>query len=108
MRLRICDGERERIALPSIEMVEQAFAPGAALRRGTEISLADGERWLTALPVGAPDGGVDDDAEKFLLLAGTGESAELTGPVGRREALRRFREFVQASGPSLMGGWICS
>jgi hypothetical protein len=49
MRLRICDGERERIAPPSIEMVEQAFAAGASLPRGTEITLTDGERWLTAL-----------------------------------------------------------
>jgi hypothetical protein len=108
MRLRICDGERERIAPPSIEMVEQAFAAGASLPRGTEITLTDGERWLTALSIGAPDEGADGGAEKFLLLAGTGESATLVGPVGRSEVLRRFREHVQASGPSLMGGRICS
>jgi hypothetical protein len=46
MRLRICDGEHEGILPGSSEAVEHAFAPGVALRRGTEITLADGRHWL--------------------------------------------------------------
>jgi hypothetical protein len=91
MRLRICDGERERIVPASIELVEEAFSQDASLREGAEIALAEGERWIAAIAVGPSPAG--SDAE-FLLSGGTGETAPPTGRVSRSEALRRFRDFV--------------
>jgi hypothetical protein len=94
MNLRICDGEREHKVPASIELVEQAFAPGLPIREGTEITLTDGERWLAALAVGSPMMAAGDEAEEFLLSGATGEAAEPSGRVGRSEALRLFRRFV--------------
>jgi hypothetical protein len=96
MNLRICDGERERIGPASMEVVEQAFAPGMPIRQGTEISLADGDRWLTAVPLDAREAGTSGETEEFLLMSASGDGAALSGPVGRSEALQRFREFVLA------------
>jgi hypothetical protein len=96
MNLRICDGERERIVPASIEVVEQAFATGVPMHPGTEITAADGERWLVALAFGSPVAGRGGEAEEFLLSGDGGENGASTGRVSRREALRRFREFVLA------------
>jgi hypothetical protein len=101
MILRICDGERERVTPASIPVVEQAFAPGVALRTGTEISLVEGDGWLVALAIGAAETPGSDGTEQFLLTSAEGNDAALTGLVGRREALQRFREFVFASAPAL-------
>jgi hypothetical protein len=98
MRLRICDGERERIVPASFEAVEQAFAPGAHLRRVTEITVTDGVRWLAALSLGAPDGSAEGEVEEFLLTGVAGESVAVTARVDRSEAFRRFRDFVLGSG----------
>jgi hypothetical protein len=38
MRLRVCDGERERVTPATVELVEEAFAPGVAVRDGFEIA----------------------------------------------------------------------
>jgi len=97
MILRICDGERERITPASIDLVEQAFAPGMALRIGTEISLVEGDCWLVALAIGASESPTGGGTEEFLLTSANGNDAALTGPLGRREVLQRFREFVGAS-----------
>jgi hypothetical protein len=94
MNLRICDGERERVVPASVELVEQAFAPGVPIRPGTEISLADGDRWLAVTALGAGETGTGSEAEEFLLMSGNGDGAALSGPVGRSEVLRRFREFT--------------
>jgi hypothetical protein len=96
MNLRICDGEGERIWPASVEVVEQAFAPSVRMRMGTEISLADGERWLAAVALGAREGGTGGETERFLLTNANGDNATLSDPVGRGEALRRFREFLLA------------
>lgn len=97
MNIRICDGDRERIVPASIELVEQAFAPGIPIREGTEITLAEGERWLAALAVGAPSGSDAGNAGEFLLSGITGDAAEPSGLVRRSEALRQFRQFVLTS-----------
>lgn len=91
MKLRICDGERERFAPASIELVEEAFAQGVPMREGAEIALADGERWIAAIAVGRSATG--SDAE-FLLSGMTGGAEPPSGRVSRSEALSRFREFV--------------
>jgi hypothetical protein len=97
MNLRICDGERERRAPASMELVEQAFAPGVSIREGTEITLVDGERWLAALAVSGPAGGAGEETEEFLLSGATGEAVDPSGRVGRREVLQQFRQFVLSS-----------
>jgi hypothetical protein len=93
MNLRICDGERERILPASLRVVEQAFAPAIAIREGTEISLANQQRSLVALAIGSP-ADVAEGSESFLLSTISAESAVLSGPLSRREALHRFREFL--------------
>jgi hypothetical protein len=97
MNLRICDGERERKVPASIELVEQAFAPGVPIREGTEITLTDGERWLAAVSVGPPMVAAGGEAAEFLISGATGEAAEPFGRVRRSEALRHFRRFVLTS-----------
>jgi hypothetical protein len=89
MILRICHNGREQIVPASPERVEQLFAPEAPIADGTEITLAEGDRWLTALAVGAPGG-----PGEFLLSGAIGETATVSGQAGRSDALRRFREFL--------------
>ena len=89
MILRICDNGREQIVPASAELVEQVFAPDASIADGTEITLAEGDRWLAALAVGAPGGPAE-----FLLSGAIGETATVSGQAGRGDALRRFREFL--------------
>lgn len=96
MNLRICDGERERRVPATLELLEESFAPGVAIREGTEITLVEGERWLAALAVG----GTGNDAVEFLLSGAIPQAAESSGRVGRSEALRQFREFVLTSVPA--------
>ena len=89
MILRICDNGREQIGPASPERVERVFAPEAPIADGTEITLAEGERWLTALAVGPPGGPAE-----FLLSGAIGEAATVSGQAGRSDTLRRFREFL--------------
>ena len=93
MRLRICDNGRERLVPASPETVERVFAPDAPISDGTEITLADGERWLAALAVGTPGGPAE-----FLLSGAVGEVPTVSGRAGRSDAVRRFREFLARSG----------
>jgi hypothetical protein len=91
MRLRICDGQRERTAPASLELVEEAFTP-VEISDGYEVALADGDRWLAAVAVNSrPDG----DPE-FLLTGAGSHGAPAGGRVSRSEALRQFRDFVLA------------
>ena len=94
VRLRICDGEGERILAAAVPVLEQVFAPRLEVRPGTEISLADADRTLVALALGRPEPGANGEAGEFLLSRVNGEHAALSGPVSRREALRLFREFI--------------
>lgn len=89
MILRICDNGREQVVPASRELVEQVFAPDASIADGTEITLAEGDRWLAALAVGAQGG-----TAEFLLSGAVGETATVSGQAGRSDALRRFREFL--------------
>ena len=89
MNLRICDSGHEQILPASIELVEQAFAPDAPIKDATEIALAEGERWIAAVAVGAPGGPAE-----FLVTGAEGEVAAPSARVARQEALQRFREFM--------------
>jgi hypothetical protein len=94
MKLRICDGERERVWPASVELVDQAFTPGVPIRPGTEISLADGDGWLVAVALDAQDSSTSGGTEQFLLTSTDGDGTALSGPVDKGEMLRRFRDFV--------------
>ena len=92
MILRICDNGDERVEPASVELVERVLAPEAFLAEGTEITVADGDRWLTAMVVGAPGSHAE------LLLSGAdGEAATVSGPAARPDAIRLFREFMVPS-----------
>ncbi len=95
MKLRICDAGRERIVPASLELVERTFAPSASIDDGTEITLAEGERWLAAIAIGAAGA-----ADEFLLSGADGEAAPVSSRAARSEALCRFREFLLASAQS--------
>jgi hypothetical protein len=82
MKLRVCDPGRERIVPASLELVERTFAPDASINDGTEITLAEGERWLAAIAIGA--GGA---ADEFLLSGAIGEVA----PASTRHFARSIR-----------------
>ena len=71
MKLRICDGEHESIVPASLEMVEQAFAADTSVRIGTEITLADGSRWLAALALEPPAPRPGEEPLQFLLSGGS-------------------------------------
>jgi hypothetical protein len=101
MKLRICDGGRERIVPASIEMVEQAFASSAPFRVGTEITLADGDRWLAALALEVEVSRPSEESTQFLLSGGSSDRAVLTGRLGRSEVLRRFRDFIREGAASV-------
>ncbi|HEU4473634.1 MAG TPA: hypothetical protein VFR72_02290 [Gemmatimonadales bacterium] len=89
MILRVCDNGRERIVPASAELVEQVFAPEVPIADGTEITLAEGDRWLAAVAVGEPG-----EAGEFLLSGAEGETPTVSGQATRDVALRRFREFL--------------
>ena len=89
MILRVCDNGRERIVPASAELVDQVFAPEAPIADGTEITLAEGDRWLAAVAVGEPG-----QAGEFLLSGAEGETPTVSGQAPRDVALRRFREFL--------------
>lgn len=90
MRLRICDGQRERTAPASFELIEEAFTP-VVISDGYEVALADGDRWIAAVAVTSPESG---DPE--FLLSGADPGMDAGRPISRSEAVRRFREFVTA------------
>lgn len=93
MILRICDGGHERIEPASAERVAQVLAPGVPIADGTEITVAEGERWLTAMAVGSPG-----SAAELLMSGADGPTATVSGTAARPEALRLFREFMAARG----------
>lgn len=101
MKLRICDGEHDSIVPASLEMVELAFSAGTSVRIGTEITLADGARWLAALALEPPAPRPGEEPLQFLLSGGTSGRAVVTGRLGRSEVLRRFRAFIQETEPSI-------
>jgi hypothetical protein len=93
MILRICENGNEQVEPASPERLTEVFAPGAPIPDGTEITVAEGERWLTAMAVG--EAGTPTE----LLLSGAdGETATISGIAARSEALRLFREFMASTG----------
>ncbi|MBA3318427.1 MAG: hypothetical protein H0T50_10105 [Gemmatimonadales bacterium] len=93
MILRVCDNGREQVVPAAPELVESVFAPDTEIADGTEITPAEGDRWVAALAVGARGG-----PGEFLLSGAAGETATVSGQAGRSEALRRFREFLSRGG----------
>jgi hypothetical protein len=93
MILRICDNGNERLEPASPERLEQVFAPEAPIADGTEITVAEGERWLTALAVGAPG-----SPAELLMSGADGETPTVSGTAPRLEALRLFRDFMAERG----------
>jgi hypothetical protein len=91
--LRICENGHERLEPASAERVARLLAPDAPILEGTEITLAEAERWLTALAVG-PSG----SSAELLMSGADGETATVSGTAARAEALRLFREFMAARG----------
>jgi hypothetical protein len=93
MILRICENGNEQVEPASPERVAQVFAPEAPIADGTEITVAERERWLTAMAVG-PAG----SATELLMSGADGEMATVSGITARSEALRLFREFMASAG----------
>lgn len=93
MILRVCDNGNEQIEPASPERLEQVLAPDAPIAQGTEITVAEGERWLTAMAVGAAG-----TPAELLLSGAEGETATVSGIAARSEALRLFREFLASTG----------
>jgi hypothetical protein len=93
MILRICENGHERLEPASTERVARALAPESPMADGTEITLAEGERWLTALAVGAPG-----SPAELLMSGADGETATVSGTASRPEALRLFRAFMAGRG----------
>jgi uncharacterized damage-inducible protein DinB len=87
--LRICDNGHERVVPASAELVDRVFAPDAAIADGTEITVAEGDRWLAAVAVGARG-----SRDEFLLSGAAGEIPTASGQAARSDALRRFRDFL--------------
>ena len=93
MILRICENGNEQVEPASPQRVTQVFAPEAPIADGTEITVAVGERWLTAMAVGAAG-----CATELLMSGADGETATVSGIAARSEALRLFREFMASAG----------
>ena len=92
MKLRVCDGHRERTAPASLELVEEAFAQNP-ISDGHEIALAEGEQWIAAVAVLKPNG----VEVEFLLSGETGKELPASGLASRSEALQRFRHFLETT-----------
>jgi hypothetical protein len=93
MILRICENGNEQVEPASPKRVAQVFAPEAPIADGTEITVAEAERWLTAMAVGAAG-----SATELLMSGADGETATVAGIAARSEALRLFREFMASAG----------
>jgi hypothetical protein len=92
VRLRICNGDGERIVPASVLAVEQAF--GAAIGAGAEFALTGGEMSLVAVALNTRDADAESEVLQFMLSRINGEHASLAGPLSRSEALQQFRQFV--------------
>ena len=103
VRLRICDGDGERIVPASVTAVELVFEPGAAIRAGTEISVTGGEVSLVAVALETGEADTEGEVVQFMLSSISGEHACLAGPLNRSEALRQFRQFVLTALPETAG-----
>ena len=103
MRLRICDGDGERILPASVTAVERLFARGAAIRAGTEISVTSGEVSLVAVAFDTREADAQGEVVQFMLSSVSAEHASLAGPLRRSEVLRLFRQFILTAMPETAG-----
>jgi hypothetical protein len=87
MRLRICDGESERVVPATRELVEEAFSPTTATP-GTEITLTDGELWLSATVLALTEAAV------YMMSGGRGMGVIVMGRTRWDSARRQFRDFL--------------
>jgi hypothetical protein len=88
MRLRVCDGEFERIYPATPARLREIFAPGARPGPGTEITLAAGERWLTATVLPLTEGGV------YLMAGGPGLGVIVMGRTRWADVERQYHAFL--------------
>jgi hypothetical protein len=88
MKLRIYDGEFERIMPATRELVDEILAPGSAAGPGTEITLASDRLWLSAtvLPL--------TQLAVYLMSGGHGVGVISMGATPWDEARRQFRTFL--------------
>lgn len=103
VRLRVCDGDGERIVPASVAAVELVFDPGAAIHAGTEISVTAGEVSLVAIALETREGDTEGEVVQFMLLSISGDHASHVGPLRRSEALRQFCQFVLTARPETAG-----
>jgi hypothetical protein len=88
MRLRICDGEFERIVPASRELLEEAFGPTTAAAPGTEITLAEDGRWLSATVLALTERAV------YLMAGGPGLGVIVMGRTAWDDARQQFQDFL--------------
>jgi hypothetical protein len=88
MKLRICDGEFERILPATTALLEEAFGPAGARAPGTEITLAAGGRWLSATVLALTEHAV------YLMAGGPGLGVIAMGRTPWEDARRQFRAFL--------------
>jgi hypothetical protein len=93
MMLRICDGRRSRVVVASLEVVEQVFAPDGLHPAGTEISLADGERWLSGIVIDVSQADGYLEPVIYLVSAQDGAASQ-AGWLDRAEVIHRFQQFL--------------
>lgn len=87
MKLRICDGEFERILPATAALIDEAFGPMNRLP-GTEITLAAEGRWLSATVLPLTDHGV------YLMAGGPGLGVISMGRTPWLDARRQFEAFL--------------
>ncbi|HEX3274528.1 MAG TPA: hypothetical protein VHR43_06705 [Gemmatimonadales bacterium] len=89
MRLRVCDGEFERIYPATAARLREIFAPGALPAPGTEITLAAAERWLSATVLPLTEDGV------YLMAGGPGLGVIVMGRTAWADAIRQYHAFLE-------------
>lgn len=87
MKLRISNGEFERIMPATRELIDEILAPGSAAGPGTEITLAVEERWLSAtvLPL--------TQLSVYLMTGAPGVGVISMGATPWQDARQLFRTF---------------
>jgi hypothetical protein len=87
MKLRICDGEFERILPATAARIDEAFAPMNRFP-GTEITLAAAGRFLSATVLPLTEDGV------YLMAGGPGLGVIAMGRTPWLDARQQFQAFL--------------
>lgn len=88
MRLRICNGEFERIVPATRERLDEAFGPATAAAPGTEITLTDGDLWISGTVLALTEAAV------YVMSGGRGMGVIVMGRTKWEIARRQFRDFL--------------